>query len=404
MKILLVCLSLWSAAWAQDEDDDLGENTVTGVSIPETPTGEGLAEMLANQERSYEQLTQAAAEQLQISLDLADAGRKVCELIYQRRYSEARTLLDEVAVKYPTTGWGPLGVSLIYQALMFENYDYRYEKQYELSIAGAKKQLEKGLAEPGNDALDNFLMAATLGVDAIHSMRKTEYVSALNKAYDALKHLDQTKKLAPTFVDAQLGDGLYNYWRSVISMQSKAIPDAGDKRAEGLEQMKKVEKEGVFLAPAASLALAYSYVEQRQLKNAMDRCLYLRLKYPDNVINNMTLGRIYTSMRRYEDALRVYDEIIADASSNQRVYYHRGVVLARMARYDEALKSYETYVGFKDVPTEYLGQTYYRLGALYVRQKDNAKAKTYFEQAVTLSDNQAAKNALARLEKSEASP
>ncbi len=396
-----LCLSLTPslARAGDDDDDDLAENTLTGrkPATSGTATSAADAEIIAWMNRPYDADSYRASETLKTDVAMIDACRESIDLIYQRKYKDARKKLDALTTKYPTSGIGPVGIVLMYQALMFENFDFRYEKQYLVTFGEAKKQLDAGLAKPGNEAFENFLYAGLLAVDAIHNLRKEQYLPALDRALEAMKRLETTKKLAPEFPDTALGDGMYLYWRSAVTQQSKLLPDFPDRRAEGIELMRKAEKEAIFLGPGASLALAYTHIEERDLRAALDRLLYIRLAYPDNVINNMTLGRIYTSARRYNDAIRLFDEILADAPDSQRVHYFRGVALARGARYPEALKSYETYLGFKEIPKDARGQVLYRLGALYVRQEDKVKAKSYFEQAIAASGNEAAKRALDKL-------
>jgi tetratricopeptide (TPR) repeat protein len=395
-------LGLWLAfAHAADDDeeeDDLAENTITKPA----PTGTDAVSDTTLQEflnRPYESKSYLAATALKSDVTMIDEGRLAVEAVYLRDYKQAKKRFDDLGKAYPTTGLGPLGSALLYQALMFENFDFRYEKQYRHAFEGTKAQLDKGRAKPGDEALESFVQASLYGVDAIHLMRKGEYLAAINRGVEATKALETTRKLAPDFSDAALGDGLYLYWRSAVTRNSKMLPDFPDKRAEGVELMKKAEREAAFLGPGATLALTYSYIEERNLRHALDRSLLIRLSYPDNIVNNMTIGRIYTSLRRYDDALRIYDEILVDDKDNQRSHYHRGVVLARLARYPESQKAYETYLGFKDLTKEARGQTYYRLGALHVRQKQTDKAEAYFKQAIATNGNEAAKRALDRLKK-----
>ncbi len=397
--LTLGVLHVGPARAEDDDDDEIGENTVTGSrgGQQQSAAAAADAEIIAWFNRPYDADSYRAAEVLGADVAVIDACREAVELVYARRYKDARKQLDGLTTKYPTSGIGPLGIALMYQALMFENFDFRYEKQYAMSAAAARKQLDAGLAAPGNDAFEHFLYGGLLGVEAIHQMRKNDFLGALGRATEALKHVEKTRSKAPTFADLALADGLYTYWRSVVTQNSKLLPDFPDRRAEGMALMQKAEKEAVFLGPGASLALAYSHIEERSLRNALDRCLYIRVTYPNNVINNMTLARIYTSGRRYGEAVRVLDEILQTVPDNQRAHYFRGVALARQGKYPDALKAYETYLGFKEVPNEYRGQTYYRLGALYVRQNQPDKALAYFKQSVATSDNQAAKRAIERL-------
>jgi hypothetical protein len=133
---------------------------------------------------------------------------------------------------------GPIGKVLVYQSLMLENLDFAYEKQYELAANKSRQQLMQALEIRGNDAWEHFILGGVLGIDAIHSMRKGHYVTALNRAIEAMKSVERSQKLAPEFKDLMLGDGLYNYWRTVITRSVKGLPDFTDNRALGIEQLR----------------------------------------------------------------------------------------------------------------------------------------------------------------------
>lgn len=400
--LFLLFLGAPALAGDEPEDDDLNENTVTGgaapvetapVELPEVP----IAIDAATADRPYSPLSYAAAEALNLDVEFADRCRNAIELIYARRYKESKAELDGLTKEYPTTGIGPSGIAVIYQALMFENYDFRYEKQYKLAYDAAISQISQGQQTAGNEAIETFLLAGMRGIDGIHKMRRGDFMAAIGSGLDAVTALSETKKAAPKFIDPVLGDGMYKYWRTVIARTSSLIPDGADERAAGKELMKKVEREGVLMGPAATLALTYSYIEERDLRNALARSMYGRQKYPNNVINNMTAGRILTSMRRYDDAVRMYKDVIAAAPDNQRSHYHLGVVYSRMSRFTESEKEYKTYIGYADVLPDYRGQAYYRLGLLYQRQKKDADARSAFESAVKTSKNEAAKKALEKM-------
>lgn len=339
-----------------------------------------------------------AAEVLHVDVELADSVRKVCELIYLRHYPEAKALLDQLGVQYPTLGVGPVGIALIYQALMFENYDFRYEKQYEAAKEGAYAQLKEGMTQPGNEALETMFLTLIRGVDAIHALRKGEVLPALDKALSAMNALETLKKLSPELPDLKLADGIYLYWRSSITLSSKLLPDFPDKRADGLALMRQAEVGGYFVGPASSLGMAYSYLEERKYRDALDKCLYLRQSYPDNVINNMTLGRIYSNTNRYDSALKVYEEVKADDRDNQRVYFQEGQLFYRMQKYPEAEQALRVYLGFPDLSDDARASTQYRLGTVYQKMARNEEAKIAFQEAVKINGHKAAKKALARME------
>ncbi len=397
--LVWVWLSLCAPAWAED-DDELHENTVSGAKGPaaEAPVDVPVGPDDDKAGRAYSPLTYKTAEVLAIDLAFAERCRSAVELIYARRYKEAKTELDKLSVEYPTTGIGPSGIAVIYQALMFENFDFRYEKQYKLTHASALRQIADGQRTPGNEAIEFLLLAGMQGLDAIHKMRRAEYLPAIALGIDAVRSLGEVKRVAPNFVDPLMGDGMYMYWRTVIARTTPLLPDGPDEREAGKALMRQVEKEGVLFSPAATLALTYAYLEERDLRNALARTMYGREKYPNNVINNMTAGRVLSQMRRYDDAVRMYRDVLATAPDNQRSHYHLGVVYSRQAKSTEAETAFRTYIAFADPPAEAKGQAWYRLGLLYTRQQRTDDARAAFQQAVAVGKNEAARKALTKLQ------
>ena len=395
---------------ADPDDDDLHENTVSGPRLPPPKSGKPIPKAENDTDDGIDRSKYAgmpypaesyiAAEILKMDVAFADKCRSAIDLIYQRNYKDARTAFDALTTEYPTTGIGPSGLVVIYQALMFENFDFRYEKQYELAYASARKQIDAGLKTPGNEAIEYFLLAGMTGIEAIHDMRKGQYVAAFGKALDAIKALKACKAAAPAFVDPWLGDGMYLYWRTIVVSQSKLLPKVEDKRDEGVALMLKSEKEGVFLGPAATLSLIYSYIEEREMGSAKSKYVRGYRLYPDNVINNMTGGRIYTATRDFPIALRAYADVLRVAPDNQRVHYHRGIVYTRQGELASAEQEYKTYLAYKDIPNDYRGQTLYRLGSLAERQKNVTQAKWYYEQAIKTNGSKASKSRLEKIKKS----
>ncbi len=320
------------------------------------------------------------------------------ELIYQRRYREAKKHWDGLNEKYPHQGIGHVGNVLVYQALMLENFDYRYETQYAYHVELAIEELEAAIAEGGNLAWKYFLLCGATGIDSIHTMRKGEFVAALTSGLTAIGYVSKVKALAPEFADVILGDGLYKYWRSVVALNYKLIPAGTDERALGISLMKKAEAEAVFVRPAATLALIFSYIEERQFKKALERCHSGHALYPDNVINNMVTGRVYMYMRKYHDALSKFDEILVDSPDNERVHYYMAVSLTRMRKYGDALAEIDRYLGY-ELSEGFRASALHRKADIYYRQKDYDTAASLYQEAVKLNGYKPSKIRLARIKK-----
>jgi tetratricopeptide (TPR) repeat protein len=394
------------------KDNDVDEGTVTGKAPPPLPknaveertksyrpalTKEEASSLAA---RPYDNIVYTGARILDMDPEFINASRLGIELIYKRDYKGAKSHFDEMAVKYTETGIGPVGRAVIWQTLMLENFDFKYEKQYEVAFKDATTRLKDALDVPGSDAWENFLLGGILGIDAVHLMRKGNYVQALNRGYEAMRHVEACRKEAPDFPDLLLGDGIYNYWRSVVTMNSKLLPDFTDNRVEGIAQMKRAQAESIFLQAPATVALAFTYIEQRDFKRAGNEAERNYRRYPHNVINNLLYARIFVYQRQYQRAEGLLETVLQDAPDNERVHYYLSLVYGRTRRFDEAVAEGQKYLSY-DIQPEYRSTTLFRLGNLYYHKKMYKEAEAAWEESLKADKHSPSKRRLEHLKQAK---
>lgn len=346
----------------------------------------------------YPHTTYLGAEMMKLDPMFVYGVQEGLNLMFLRKYNESRDHFEALEKTFPGTGVRAVADTLVWQGLMLENFDYRYDKQYWTSSKLAREDLDAALATPGNDAWDHLAYASIVGIESIHTMRKSNYLQALQLAFQAMDHIEKCRKAAPNFVDLKLADGMYNYWRSVITMNSKVLPDFGDHRVEGLEQMTAVQSQGIFIAPLASLALAFSWAEEGNYKQAISSCAKNRAKFPNNIVNNLTCGMLYTYNRDYPAALEVYGRVLSVDPNNTRVHYWKGYTLLKSGQYEPAKTEFTTYLGSQYLEPVHKSYALFRLGQTYARTQQYAKAIENYQAAVKLDGNKNAKKALEGLE------
>lgn len=337
------------------------------------------------------------ARQLGLSLEFVHYCREGLDLLFQRRYRDTRTWFTELQQEFPGTAVQPIAEVLVYQSMMLENFDFQYDAQYKDASKRAKAELTASAAVPGNDGWEQFMLAGMVGLEAIYAARQGRYLAALPLAFEAMQHVEGTRAAAPTFVDIQLADGLYNYWRSVIATWSSVIPDIGDRREEGIRQIQAVEAGGIFLATPATLAMVFSWLEEKRYDDALASCLKNRKKYPNNLINEQMTGFTYLYLKRYEEALAAFEHVRKIDSSNKRVGYYRGVSLYRLNRFDEARVELETFVAGDIDDNERRAMGHFRLGQVYEGLARFDDAALQYRAAVKLGDIKDARVALDKL-------
>jgi tetratricopeptide (TPR) repeat protein len=399
------------ATEGQEEEDHSREDLDEGTMTPHrAPTIEGLPEederpslretLQREANRPYDNVVYRGAEVLRMDPEFVEGARHGLELIYLRDYPGAMEHFGALDKRWPETAVGPVGRGLIFQSLMLENFDFKYEKQYQTNWAEARRRVTAATEVPGNDGWDYFMLVGVIGVEAMHATRRYEYVDALGKAYEAKRALDQCREVAPDFPDLTLADGIYDYWRSVVALNTKLIPNGEDNRAKGIEEMKYVETNGIFVSAPTILALTFTYLEERDLKRALASSVRGHLHYPKNVINNLLLARIYLYMHRAQEAEQTLNQVLVDAPDNERAHYYLSLVYSRTKRMDQAIAELQKYLGYELID-EYRATSLYRLGGFYYRKHAYTEAMDCYEKAYAVNKHRGAKRRIEVMKKAK---
>ncbi|TNE86525.1 MAG: tetratricopeptide repeat protein [Deltaproteobacteria bacterium] len=345
----------------------------------------------------FEQQDYWGYEQLGLEPECVHEIREGLKLVYGRKYKKAREHFRSVDERWPEATTAATMDAMIWQAMMLENFDFRFDSQYEVATAQAREDLTAALAKPGFEGWEHFLMAGVIGIEAIHMVRKEKYVAALPVAFEAMDNAQKSREASPDFVDLKLADGIYNYWRTVVTESSKVLPDFGDHREEGIAQMEEVEAYAVFMDAPATLSLSFTWMEEGNFKRAVASTTRNKQAYPDNVINLLVHGQILTYMRRYDGAHEAWDHILEVDPKNNRVHYWRAVTYIRQGENEQAEESARRYLDSDHLEAWQKSNAYWRLGQAIYKQKRYGEARSAYKEAVSVDGNKRAKAALDRM-------
>lgn len=319
------------------------------------------------------------------------------DLILSRKYDEALSHFKKIENDYPDSTLGTFGQMAVWQSKMFENFDFKYDKEYQELSAKNKEIVNQVLKNPDSSTWDLFLAGASAGIRGFYLMRKDQVLRALGEANTARKALEKTLQKDPNFADVYLGLGMFDYWRSVFTNRFKFLPFFSDKRAQGLAQVEKAMKEGRVVGTLAEASLGFCYYEGRQNAKAIASMSDLLKKYPDNVIFKNILGDIYASQRNYVEAHKMFDAVLSAHPDINLPRFFKAKTYFMAGNYAEARKWYETFITNK-APPEWASYAVADLGRLDLKEGKEKEAYQRFKEALRLyGDNKSALHELQKL-------
>ena len=214
----------------------------------------------------------------------------------------------------------------------------------------------------------------TMGTFEMTIYRKK--VAALRSANKAVDYQRQVLKLDPQHYDAYLTVGLYEYITGKLPWTIRWLIRIAGYRGnvqKGLEQLRMAAEKGHYNRNDARIILAVLYVWETQAEKSLELMQGLHQQFPKNYLLELDSGALCRFLKKDDQAAQVYQDILRK-------------VEARVPHYDQ--------LGAE--------QVHYRLGSLYLDNKNVAPAVEHLGRAVQLAKGQGEVATLAHLKLGQA--
>ena len=279
--------------------------------------------------------------------------------VYSLDYPTAQKNIQQVfeaAPDHPFAHFGNAMIAWSRYEYEFETSDDKQRKVFEKILDDSIDGIQRWKKKNPNDPNAYMGIGALYGLRALFSMRNRSWVTAYFSGRKAIKNLEHSLKLDPTYYDAYFGLGIYQYFAgtlpSVIKVLAKIVAIKGNPE-EGVKQLNLAREKATFTGDSAKLILievqntrgSKFYNPQKSLEFIRQ----LRAKYPNN-----PLMRYVEVICLYET--KQYDEVTAQAN--------------------EFLSLIGTDPFYKDI---YIARAYTALGTAQMAQGNFQEAKTLFE-------------------------
>lgn len=273
------------------------------------------------------------------------------DALYNLDYEGARRRFRELATAFPDhpAGYELLAASLWLktlnesrrlQASLYNNEGFYKEKDDKVDpkVAGefreltrrAKELSEARLKADPKDTDALYYLGAVEGLKAAWgSMVERSFVSAMSNGKDSVNHHRDLLKLDPSYVDAKVTIGMYDYvvgsLPALVKLGATFIGYRGSKK-RGLATLEEVAREGRWARDDAKSLLIALLKRERRYRDAYAYASELAAKYPRNYLLKMEAADALVSQaeldratdpeaaRRTEaEAFAVFDSLLAPA-------------------------------------------------------------------------------------------
>ena len=245
---------------------------------------------------------------------------------FRENYTLAEEKFNQIVSKALQDPAGYFLKAMLYQAQMIDyESDFREGDFYE-NIKTAKKHAQERIKNNKKDAWAYLFLGNAYGAKAIYEARKGNWWSALNNGLMAKSGLKEAVKRDPGLYDAYVALGSYHYWASVVTKALWWLPFVGDRREEGIAELKLAQEKSIYSQDAASNGLIWIYINEKKFDQAISLAEKMQNKYPEGKSFLWALATAYYEKFDWKNALLSYQEIARkiQGEQNDPVYSERG--------------------------------------------------------------------------------
>ena len=313
--------------------------------------------------------------------------RNGIEALYNLDYEKARREFSQIRQLYPNhpAGYQLLAASVwiktLYQSRrlqtsLYSRSDAFYTKgddkvdpkiitEFRNLTRESRRLAEARLKTNPKDVEALDFLAATAGLKAsFEEAVERRHFAALRDGNEAVDRHREVLKLDPTWVDAHLTIGLYEYVVGSLPLPIKLVAGItgfrGSKK-KGLASLERVAREGRWSSDDAKSLLILLYKRERRYADAIKVARELTAKYPRNYLLRLELADALVSeaahqrknrnlelaQKAEEEAFHSFDELLRDKSARETVsraldlvHFKYGEVLLTAGKVDRAANEF----------------------------------------------------------------
>jgi tetratricopeptide (TPR) repeat protein len=273
------------------------------------------------------------------------------------------------------------------------------EKRLRETIAIAIEKASAILKKNPNDVEALYALGISNATLAIfEATAKRSYTSALGKAKTARNLHQDVLKLNPSFDDARMSIGAYDYVVSVlpfiVRIALRPFGISGNGKEAGIRAVEAAAAKGQRLSIDAQSMLVVIYSREKRYDDALRLVSELHSRYPRNFVFELSRASLFAKMKRWDDSVHVYEQILEKIDTKKdgyerlrsdKIYYELGNSNIQRSRSDEAISAFNHVVNSKEAGANEKAGSYIWLGKIYDGRNERMKALEQYNAVLQLS-------------------
>jgi len=288
------------------------------------------------------------------------------------------------------------------------------ERKLRETVATAMKKAQKILDKNSKDIRALYAMGiANATLASFEATAKRSYVAAYGRAKAARNLHQQVLKLDSSFDDARMSVGIFDYVVGVVPPWFRLslgifMGMNGDGKDAGIEKIQTAAAKGKQVSTDARMALAIIYSRERRYEDAVRLMDELHSKYPRNFLFEMSKASIYGKMKKWDLATEVYSQVLQKdlARANgyerlrvSRVYSELGRTQIETHHEEDALVTYAKVAAHPDATQNERADAHLWMGKVFDVKKDRPSALQHYDAVLHLDCDQSLKKEAEGLKK-----
>ena len=334
-----------------------------------------------------------------------EIAKKIVDHVYNYEFEEADKYLNKIKVKYEKHAAYTVLKSLrIYQQSVFDLDKDKADLEYLALLERSIKYADQLYKEDPKSDEAIFFELLTHSYLALYENENKNYINAATEGKRTYKYFKKGYNRKESNPEFYLSSGLLDYYIEQYPELNPSVkplmwffPDGDKERA--LRYFRLGADKAVFTSPECLSYLVHIYVKyESDFSNALligKECVE---KYPKNLFLRARYIEALLAMKKYHEAKIEIDLLL---SSDLLFFQFVGYTLNGVY-YEEYRHNYEiaknnflkaVEIGEKNVKVtfDYLSMAYNGLGRVYDHDKDEIRAKYYFEKSLEIVEYESVK-------------